>query len=167
MSSGNTLLVECGGHFLHSILIMYYYLRTNIAIVFCQVVVFSITAVSPGHFMIICEISSVWKKAVCSKFIYWKVVARLSVRKERWEHKRDQFSEKKKKKHQPVPGLLLLLKVKIKSFFSKQANKNKTFRFSKHCHWLVWLTCSQAVESNLQLPAVSQTKVYTVCLLSI
>lgn len=83
MSSGNTLLVECnGGCFPHSILIMYYYLRTTIAIVFCQAVLLSITAVSPGHFMIIYEISCVWKKAVCSKFIYWKVAARLSFRKE-------------------------------------------------------------------------------------
>lgn len=55
-----------------------------------------------------------------------------------------------KKPHQPVPGLLLLLNVKIKSFFNKQANKNKTYRFWRCCTdlfgWLVlmqWkVTCS-------------------------
>lgn len=99
MSSGNTLLVECnGGCFPHSILIMYYYLRTTIAIVFCQAVLFSITAVSPGHFMIIYEISCVWKKAVCSKFIYWKVAARLSFRKEGSIQKK-----KKQPKHKQPP----------------------------------------------------------------
>lgn len=103
MSSGSSLLVEySGGRFLY-ILIMCYFLSTTTAIAFCQAVVLSLTAVSPGHFMIICENSHVWKRAVCSKFIYWKVVARLSIRKEGWEHKRDQFTEKKP--HQPVPDL--------------------------------------------------------------
>lgn len=94
MSSGSTLLVVWnGGHFLHSVLIVYCYLWTTIAVVFCQAAVFFITAVFPRRFMIICEISCVWKKAVCSKFVYWRVVARLFLRKEGWEHRRDQFSE--------------------------------------------------------------------------
>lgn len=127
MSSGNTLLAECnGGCFPQSILIMYYYLRTTIAIVFCQAVLFSITAVSPGHFMIIYEISCVWKKAVCSKFIYWKVAARLSLRKEGSNQKKNpnQNTNNHPKKplpnQQPLPGFLLLLDIKLKSSFFQQ-----------------------------------------------